>query len=151
MMREPKLGNPLARWVLAGIFFWCVMPETVVFANEASIRPTVKGEAEKAARIVKDHAKQRKEEFQRHIRQQFEEFDARLRELKEKGSELREVTRVQLLARLDKLKEQKEQILPQIEQAIRSTEVAWEDIKNGINRAVKELKISLEEAASNFY
>jgi len=151
MMRKPQLGNPLARWVLAGIFFWCVMPETVVFATGANIRPTVKGEAEKAARMVKDHAKQRKEEFQRHIRQQFEEFDARLQELKEKGSELREVTRVQLLARLDKLKEQKERILPQIEHVIRSTEVAWGDIKNGINRAVKELKISLEEAASNFY
>ncbi len=29
-------------------------------------------------------------------------------------------------------------------------EVAWADIKNGINRAVKELKASLDGAASNF-
>ncbi len=151
MMPKFKLGKTLAWWVLVAIFAWCIIAPSVAFAEGASIRPTVKWEAEKAARILKDRAKQRKEEFQRHIRQQFEEFDARLRELKEKGSELREVTRVQLLARLDKLKEQKERILPQIEQAIRSTEVAWEDIKNGINRAVKELKISLEEAASNFY
>ncbi len=151
MMPKSKLGKTLAWWVLVAIFSWCILAPSVAFAEGASIRPTVKGEAEKAARIVKDHAKQRKEEFQRHIRQQFEEFDARLRELKEKGSELREETRVQLLARLDKLKEQKEQILPQIEQAIRSTEVAWEDIKFGINRAVNELEVSLEETSSNFY
>ena len=151
MMPKFKLGKTLAWWVLAAIFSWCIIASSVAFAEGASIRPTVKREAEKAAQMVKDSAEKNKEEFQRYIHQQFEEFDARIREVKRKGSELREETRVQLLARLDKLKEQKEQIFPQIEQAIRSTEVAWEDIKNGINRAVKELKVSLEEAASNFY
>ncbi len=151
MMPKFKLGKTLAWWVLAAIFSWCIIAPSAAFAEGASIRPTVKREAEKAAQMVKDSAEKNKEEFQQYIRQQFEEFDSQLRELKEKGSELREETKVQLLARLDKLKEQKEKILPQIEQAIRSTEVAWEDIKFGINRAVNELEVSLEETSSNFY
>ncbi len=59
MMPKFKLGKTLEWWVLVAIFAWSIIAPSVAFAEGASIRPTVKGEAEKAARIVKDHAKQR--------------------------------------------------------------------------------------------
>lgn len=98
-----------------------------------------------------DDAKRRKDEFLKHVREQLGQIEHKMGELKEKGEVLREKTKENLKAHLEKLQEQKQEIIPELEKAQRSGEAAWEDLKKDIDQMVNNLKKSLEQAASKFF
>lgn len=96
-------------------------------------------------------ASKKKEEFFRILQTKLDEFDIQLEELKAQSDVLREKARSELIERLEQLQSQKDQLLPRIEKATRTSEAAWEDLKEGLDRAATELKVALEQAASNFF
>lgn len=146
------------RQIKGGIFLLLlllVLPFQVgprwAFAGQASLGPAI---AQQTQRVVNEssHAgEQKKEEFLRKLQAQLDEFDLTIEELKAQSDELREKARSKLLDRLEQIESEKDQLLPQIEKATRQTEAAWEDIKSGLDRAVADLKVALEQAASHFF
>lgn len=137
-------------------FFMIFLPFLVaipqlVFAEQASLGPAI---AQKTQMVVKestDSGEQRKEEFIRKLQIKLDEFDTQLEALKVQGDVLREKAKSELLDRLEQLQSEKNELLPEIEEATRMSEAAWEDIKGGLDRATLELKVALEQAASNFF
>ena len=127
-----------------------VMPEWV-FAGQASLGPAIAQQTQMVVNESSDAGEQKKEEFFRILQSKLDEFDIQLEKLKAQSDVLREKARNEFLERLEQLQSQKDQLLPRIEKATRISEVAWEDLKNGLDRAAKELKVAVEQAASNFF
>ena len=127
-----------------------VTPEWV-FAGQASLGPGIAQQTQMIVKESTDAGEQQKEEFFRKLQTKLDEFDIQLEELTKRGDTLREKARNEFLERLEQLQWQKDQLLPKIEKATRISEAAWEDIKGGLDRAATELKVALEQAASNFF
>jgi len=132
------------------LFSFHLMPEWV-FAGQASLGPAIAQQTQMIVKESTDAGEQQKEEFFRKLQTKLDEFDNQLEVLKTQGDTLREKTRNEFLERLEQLQSQKDQLLPKIEKATRLSEAAWEDIKGGLDRAATELKVALEQAASNFF
>ena len=126
------------------------MPECV-FAGQASLGPAIAQQTQMIVKESTDAGEQHKEDFFRKLQTKLDEFDIQLEKLTTQGDTLREKARKEFLERLEQLQSQKTQLLPKIEKATRASEAAWEDIKSGLDRAVTDLKVALEQAASNFY
>lgn len=124
---------------------------SVVFAGQASLGPAIAQNTQMVVNESSEAGEQKKEEFYRHLQSQLDEFDSRIEKLQSQGDVLREKARNEFLERLEQLQAQKNELLPKIEKATRSSEAAWEDIKGGLDRAVTDLKVALEQAASNFF
>lgn len=125
--------------------------QPVVFAGQASLGPAIAQNTQMVMNGSSSAGEQKKEEFYRNLQSQLDEFDHKIEDLKSQGEVLREKARNELLVRLEQLQSQKNELLPKIETATRSSEAAWEDIKVGLDRAVTDLKVALEQAASNFF
>jgi hypothetical protein len=132
------------------IFESFILPQGV-FAGQASLGPAIAQQTQMVVNESSGAGQQKKEEFYRRLQQQLDDFDVQLEQLKSQSEVLREKARGKLLDRLKQLQVEKDQLLPKIEKATRSSEAAWEDIKGGLDRAVIDLKVSLEKAASNFF
>ena len=122
-----------------------------VQAEQASLGPSIADKARQAVQDAQDNGAERKEMFYNRMRDQLQKLDSQLAVLKDKGEVLREKTRSELIVQLDKIKLQKNDILPRLELAARSSEAAWQDVKQGIDQAVEDLKIAVEQATSNFF
>ncbi len=127
-----------------------VTPEWV-FAGQASLGLGIAQETQMIVKESTDAGEQQKEEFFRKLQTKLDEFDIQVEELTTQGDTLREKARKELLERLEQLQSQKNNLLPKIEKATRTSEAAWEDLKEGLDRAATELKVALEQAASNFF
>lgn len=127
------------------------LDQPVVFAGQASLGPAIAQNTQMVVNESSEASEKKKEEFYRHLQSQLKDFDHKIDELKSQGEVLREKARNELLVRLEQLQSQKNELLPKIETATRSSEAAWEDIKVGLDRAVTDLKVALEQAASNFF
>ncbi len=142
-------GMPLL--VLPFLFLsFHVMPEWV-FAGQASLGPAIAQQTQMVVNESSDAGEQKKEEFFRILQSKLDEFDIQLEKLKAQSDVLREKARNEFLERLEQLQSQKDQLLPRIEKATRISEAAWEDLKNGLDLAAKDLKVALEQAASIFF
>jgi len=126
------------------------MPQSAL-AEQASLGPAIAQQTQQVVNESTHVGEQKRKQFFRYLRSQIDEFDGKLEEIKTQSDELREQARSQLLERLDRLEARKQELLPQIEKASRTSEAAWEDIKDGLNRAASDLKVALEQAASNFF
>ena len=58
--------------------------------------------------------------------------------------ELQEKTRAKLQAHLEGLKQQRENLIPRIEKLRDNSETAWQDIKGNIQKAIEDLKASVD-------
>lgn len=136
----------LAWLLLSGLLMPCGL-----HAEQASLGPSIADKARQAVQDAQDNGAEKKEAFYNKVRDQLQELDDRLAALKDKGEVLREKGREKLIARLDKINLQKNDLLPKLEMATRSSEAAWQDVKRGIDRAVQDLKVALDQAATNFF
>ena len=137
--------------ILSFLVLLFAIEQPVVFAGQASLGPAIAQNTQMVVNESSDAGEQKKEEFYRHLQSQLDEFDRKIVKLQSQGDVLREKARNELHERLEQLQSQKSELLPKIESATRSSEAAWEDIKGGLDRAVTDLKVALEQAASNFF
>lgn len=139
-------------WLVFSILVLCIpLTASFVFAGQASLGPTIAQQTQAVVNESTEAGELKKEEFLQYMRSQLDDFDTKLQELKAQSEDLRETARSELLDRLEKLQAQKQELLPKIEKATRSSEAAWTDIKDGLDRAATDLKVALEQAASNFF
>jgi len=147
-MKDSRLPYPqiMACLIISGLLI-----PIGVQAEQASLGPSIADKARQAVQDVQDNGAERKEVFYNRVRDQLQRLDSQLAVLKDKGDVLREKTRSELIVQLDKITLQKNDILPRLELATRSSEAAWQDVKQGIDQAVEDLKIAVGQATSNFF
>ena len=122
-----------------------------VQAEQASLGPAIADKARQAVQDAQDTGTEKKEAFYNKVKDQLQILDSRLASLKDKGEVLREKARKELIGQLDKINLQKNDLLPKLEMATRSSEATWKDVKQGIDQAVQDLKVAVDQAASNFF
>jgi len=78
------------------------------------------------------------------LQKQISDLDGQIQKLREQSLELQEKTRAKLQAHLEGLKQQRDNLIPRIEKLQDNSELAWQDIKENIKKAIKDLKASVD-------
>jgi TolA-binding protein len=78
------------------------------------------------------------------LQKQINDLDGQIQNLREKSLELQQKTRAKLQAQLDGLRQQRDTLLPRIEKLQDNSEAAWKDIKENIQKAIEDLKASVD-------
>ncbi|KPK25120.1 MAG: hypothetical protein AMK69_15110 [Nitrospira bacterium SG8_3] len=78
------------------------------------------------------------------LNKQINDLDAQIQNLRDQSLELQEKTRAKLQAQLEHLKTQQETLIPRIERLRDNSETAWQDIKENIQKAIEDLKLSAD-------
>ena len=78
------------------------------------------------------------------LQKQINDLDGQIQKLREQSLELQEKTRAKLQAQLNGLKQQRDTLLPRIEKLRDNSEAAWHDIKENIQKAIEDLKVSVD-------
>jgi len=78
------------------------------------------------------------------LQKQIGDLDVQIQKLREQSLELQDKTRAKLQMQLDGLKQQRDSLVPRIEQLRDTSETAWQDVKENIQKAIEELKISVD-------
>ncbi|HNP27682.1 MAG TPA: hypothetical protein PKK23_01470 [Nitrospirales bacterium] len=78
------------------------------------------------------------------LNKQITDLENQIQKLRDQSLELQERTRAKLQAQLDNFKKQQETLIPRIEQLRDNSETAWQDIKENIQQAIEDLKLSVD-------
>gem|GEM_PF-2283655 len=78
------------------------------------------------------------------LQKQISDLDVQIQNLRKQSLELQEKTRAKLQVQLDGLKQQRDTLLPRVEKLRDNSEAAWQDIKENIQKAIEDLKSSVD-------
>ena len=78
------------------------------------------------------------------LNKQITDLDAQIQKLREQSLELQEKTRAKLQAQLESFKKQQDTLIPRIEKLRDNSDTAWQDIKQNIQKAIEDLKLSVD-------
>ena len=78
------------------------------------------------------------------LNKQITDLEIQIQKLRDQSIELQEKTRAKLQAQLDNFKKQQDTLIPRIEQLRDNSETAWQDIKENIQKAIEDLKLSVD-------
>ncbi|GJL57391.1 MAG: hypothetical protein NPIRA03_02480 [Nitrospirales bacterium] len=78
------------------------------------------------------------------LNKQITDLEIQIQKLRDQSIELQEKTRAKLQAQLDIFKKQQDTLIPRIEQLRDNSETAWQDIKENIQKAIEDLKLSVD-------
>jgi len=77
------------------------------------------------------------------LQKQITDLDGQIKKLREQSLVLQEKTRATLQAQLDILKREQDTLIPRIEKMRDTSERAWQDLKEKIQKAIEDLKASV--------
>ncbi len=142
------------------ILFLSLLMAFMVFAGfQASVRAEepakvtsedVKKQAEQTWSTAKEYTLQEKQEYQKRIESQLADLSQRIDELKEKAKTAKQDAVVKLQAQMEALKKQKEVAEQKLSELRSSTSNAWGEVKDGVDKAMDNLKKAYENARSYF-
>ncbi len=78
------------------------------------------------------------------LNKQITDLETQIQKLRDQSIELQGKTRAKLQAQLDNFKKQQDTLIPRIEQLRDNSETAWQDIKENIQKAIEDLKLSVD-------
>ncbi len=78
------------------------------------------------------------------LQQQITDLDGQIQKLREKSLELQEKTRAKLQAQLEHFKKERDSLVPRIEKLRDNSELAWQDIKENIQKVIEDLNTSVD-------
>ena len=78
------------------------------------------------------------------LQKQITDLDRQIQKLREQSLALQEKTRTKLQAQLEGFKQQRDTLIPRVEKLRDNSETAWQDIKENIQKAIEDLKTSVE-------
>ncbi|GJL53871.1 MAG: hypothetical protein NPIRA02_10030 [Nitrospirales bacterium] len=90
-----------------------------------------------------------KQEFERYVRKQLQVLEGKVQTLREKSTDLQELTKSQLHEKLATLKDKKVALLSKVEKLRNSSEHTWQDIRENILKTLKDLNQSLPQPPSS--
>jgi len=92
----------------------------------------------------------KKEAYEQNLQVQLEEWNARIKLLKAKAEKAEADAKVRYYDELDLLREKQSVMRHKMQELKNAGDDAWEDLKDGINKARDSLKDALADAASRF-
>ena len=78
------------------------------------------------------------------LQKQITDIDGQIQKLREQSLELQEKTRAKLQQQLEIMRKQRDTLIPRIEKLRDNSENAWQDIKENIQKAIEDLKTSVD-------
>ena len=78
------------------------------------------------------------------LQEQITDLDGQIQKLREKSLELQEKTRAKLKAQLEQFKKERDNLVPRIEKLRDNSELAWQDIKENIQKVIEDLNTSVD-------
>ncbi len=78
------------------------------------------------------------------LQEQITDLDGQIQRLREKSLELQEKTRAKLQAQLEQFKKERDNLVPRIEKLRDNSELAWQDIKENIQKVIEDLNTSVD-------
>ncbi len=78
------------------------------------------------------------------LQEQITDLDGQIQKLREKSLELQEKTRAKLQAQLEHFKKERDTLVPRIEKLRDNSELAWQDIKENIQKVIEDLNTSVD-------
>ena len=109
-------------------FFWAFGPFLAQSAEPPSSRKTDSSKSDTTTE---------------NLHEQINDLESQIQKLRAQSLELQEKTRLKLRAQIDLLQKQRDSLVPRIERLRDNSETAWQDIKENIQKAIEELKRSV--------
>ncbi len=78
------------------------------------------------------------------LHDQITDLENQIQKLREQSLELQEKTRAKLKSQLEYLQKQRDTLIPRIEKLRDHSETAWQDVKENIQKAIEDLKQSVD-------
>lgn len=110
----------------------------------------VKKEAKEAADTAERYAIQKKEEYQKDAEERLAGLEKQIDALNAKIGTLGDKAQLEMKETLKELQAKREAVRKKLDELREPTEMAWKDIKSGIEAAMEELAAAYQKAASRF-
>ncbi len=88
--------------------------------------------------------------FQEQMQARLDEWKAEIDKMRAKADKASADARMDYLRRVDELESKRDEVQQRIKSLKKQGGEAWEDVKNGLESAMSELKRSVDSAASRF-
>jgi archaellum component FlaC len=93
---------------------------------------------------------EKKEAYQKKVEAELEELEARINLLIAKAKNASADTRIKAQNKISLLKKKYEKVSKEISGLQSKSKEAWEEVTNGIDEALDDLKVSVDEAIEQF-
>ncbi len=111
---------------------------------------TVQKEMEEAADAAADYGRQQMDAFVADIETRLESYDEKWNELQSRAEDAEGEAQEAIRQKLDSLKTMEADVRERLEDLPSEGAAAWEEWKEGVDRAVSELDRAMDEAAAEF-
>jgi DNA anti-recombination protein RmuC len=130
--------------VLAGLIPWSGMA-----AEPKTSADKVTKETQEAIEATKEYTAQQKDAFQRKAQEELMVIQRHIIRLRKKMTEASESTRAELQKSLSELEKRKDSVREQLDELKGATGAKWHEVKDGMNKALNELKHSYQDLLSH--
>lgn len=156
-----KPAKTLFAVVMVGLFLAACGGSEEQATEESATRPSateehavtskdVKKEVTEAAQTTMDYAAAKREEYQKEIKAKLDKYQEEINKMAVQSREMTEDAKAALDQRLQVLLDKKEVAQKKLDELRGASGKAWEDLKNGMDAAMDDLKMAFEDASSHF-
>jgi predicted RNase H-like nuclease (RuvC/YqgF family) len=110
----------------------------------------VKKETEEAYQTAVEYTAQQKEEIQAEMRRKLDDYKQKIEQLRSETETLSAEAKAEVKRRLEELRTKQQAAEQKLSQLKSSSGKAWNDIKQGLDRAVDDLEQAYKNARSQF-
>ena len=120
------------------------------YGESSNAKSSVVPDTRQTVEQAKEIARGQKEAIEDHLRKELDDLESQIEQLQSQTQSIREKAKDKIKERLEVLQGKKESMLPRIENLRDSSEQAWKEMKEGIIKAVDDLKRSVDRASKAF-
>jgi TolA-binding protein len=110
----------------------------------------VRREAREAGQAALALAQQKKQEYQKQIEDELSDLDRQIEKLKAQANEAQAEARAKLQAEIAGLEQKKAAARKELDRVKAASAEAWEDMKEGVNAAMENLRKAYQQARTRF-
>ncbi len=132
LVANQNMSTPLALGVFV-VCFWLSVVVIPVAAEDGATKKSSDASSQGVTGLTTDT-----------LQEQITDLDGQIQRLREKSLELQEKTRAKLQAQLEQFKKERDNLVPRIEKLRDNSELAWQDIKENIQKVIEDLNTSVD-------
>lgn len=118
----------------------------VIALRSPILGPGVLNRVEDALRSVRDFGFDRRQAYEKRLADSLHEVDDQIDQLQEKADTATGAAKQQYIQEIQQLEQRRREARQQLDKVQNATAASWEDVKNGVNRALTDLRQSLQQA-----
>lgn len=125
-------------------------PEKAKVESLATTPADIKKEANDLAKTTRSYAEEQKELYTQEILARLAQYNQKLIDLNRKVAMLGAQTEAQAMAEVDNFYRKKDQVAEKVRQLQAASAEAYEDLKDGMDKAIEEMDRAYDKAMSRF-